>query len=194
MALTEIDRSLLDGCLTGDHTAWKDFVDRYVGLFVHVAQHTAQARSVKLSPVDIEDVCAEILLTLIKDDSAVLRRFRGTCSLATYLAVVARRIAVREISRRRMAEALGHVAAKTRLPSEESKRGSSSEHKRVEDREIVQRILVGLPDDEAEIVRLFHLEGRSYREISNRLGIPENAIGPTLSRARKKMRQGNGNA
>ena len=44
-------------------------------------------------------------------DAAVLRAFRGECSLATYLTVVARRVIVREMSRRRMAEALGHVNA-----------------------------------------------------------------------------------
>jgi RNA polymerase sigma-70 factor, ECF subfamily len=37
-------------------------------------------------------------------------------------------------------------------------------------------------------VQQFHLEGRSYREISSRLGVPENSIGPTLSRARAKLR------
>ena len=44
-------------------------------------------------------------------------------------------------------------------------------------------------ETEAMVVKLFHLEGRSYREISSGLGIPENSIGPTLSRAREKLRQ-----
>ncbi len=34
----------------------------------------------------------------------------------------------------------------------------------------------------------FHLEGRSYREISAILGIPENTIGPTLTRASERLR------
>jgi len=46
-----------------------------------------------------------------------------------------------------------------------------------------------LDEAEAEVVRLYHLEGKSYREISARIGMPENSIGPTLSRAREKMRR-----
>ncbi len=46
-----------------------------------------------------------------------------------------------------------------------------------------------LTGSEAEVVRLYHLEGKTYREISSAIGIPENSIGPTLNRARAKMRQ-----
>ncbi|MEZ6048811.1 MAG: sigma factor-like helix-turn-helix DNA-binding protein [Planctomycetaceae bacterium] len=44
------------------------------------------------------------------------------------------------------------------------------------------------PGNEAEIVKQYHLEGRSYREISAALGVPENTIGPTLTRARSRMK------
>jgi RNA polymerase sigma-70 factor (ECF subfamily) len=36
---------------------------------------------------------------------------------------------------------------------------------------------------------MYHLEGKSYREISQALGLPENSIGPTLHRAREKLRR-----
>lgn len=189
VALTQIDRNLLERCLAEEPGAWKDFVDRFIGLFVHVVHHTAHARSVRLSPEDVDDLCAEIFLTLLADNFAVLRRFRGKSSLATYLTVVARRVAAREIARRRMAEALGHVdahgVASGRVPTRHGERG------RIEDREEVQRILEDLPPTEAEVVKQFHLEGKSYREISSDLGIPENSIGPTLTRARDKLRRKN---
>jgi RNA polymerase sigma-70 factor, ECF subfamily len=41
---------------------------------------------------------------------------------------------------------------------------------------------------EARIVRQYHIEGRTYREISAGLGVPENSIGPTLTRARARLR------
>ena len=67
--------------------------------------------------------------------------------------------------------------------------GRPSTEQRASDREEVLRLLDNLNSSEAEIVRLHHLDGLSYREISSRLGIPENSIGPTLSRAREKMRR-----
>jgi RNA polymerase sigma-70 factor, ECF subfamily len=56
------------------------------------------------------------------------------------------------------------------------------------DQEEVQRLLSSLQGAEADIVRMFHLEGKSYQEISVAVGVPENSIGPVLSRARSKMR------
>ena len=60
---------------------------------------------------------------------------------------------------------------------------------RVADREQVEKMIDGLREREAQDVRLFHLDGKSYREISTQVGIPENTIGATLSRARAKMRR-----
>ncbi len=187
MTPTEIDRGLLKRCLGQEPGAWKDFVDRYLGLFVHVLQHTAHARSVSLSADDQEDLCAEMFLAILADDFAVLRRFRGQSSLASYLTVIARRVAVRGISQRRHAEALGHVRAQ--VPLDQIAASAAGPQARLENVELVQRMMSGLTVKEAEIVRRYHVDGQSYREISEALQVPENSIGPTLTRAREKLRQ-----
>ncbi len=184
MALTDLDRNLISRCLEQEPGAWKDFVDRYVGLFVHVIQHTAHARSVPLGAEDVDDLCSDVLIEILHQDYAVLRHFRGESSLATYLTVVARRVVVREMIQRRMSEALGHVRA-----HQESVDSSGAELDRIESRELVQQMLDGLPETEATAVRMFHLEGCSYREIGQKLKIPENSIGPLLTRVRDKLRR-----
>lgn len=185
VALTEIDRSLLKNCLAQEPAGWQAFVDRFIGLFVHVIQHTAHARSIKTTQTDIDDLCSEIFVTILSNDRAVLRNFRGKSSLATYLAIIARRVVVRKLGERRMAEKLGHVTAH-HTPAEPASLPKDSQ--RVEDRDEIQQMLQGLTNTEAEIVRQFHIEGRTYREISTGLGIPENTIGPTLTRARSRIR------
>lgn len=182
MALTAIDRNLLSRCLNRESGAWKDFVDRFMGLIVHVIQHTADARSQTLSPDDVDDVCAEVFLAIVANDFAVLRHFRGQSSLATYLTVVARRICVRLLAGRTRNTHRAQSAEPTATASPDT-------HQQVADREQVNKMLEGLEGNEAEVVRLFHLQGKSYREISSELGVPENTIGPTLSRARAKMRR-----
>ncbi len=47
MALSEVDRNLLQKCLGQKPRAWEDFVDRYMGLFVHVVNHSAESRSMR---------------------------------------------------------------------------------------------------------------------------------------------------
>ena len=83
MVLSDIDRNLLQRCLAHKPRAWEDFADRFLGLVVHVIEHTAKCRSVRLAPQDTEDLCAEVFLAVIADDFALLRRFRGDSSLAT---------------------------------------------------------------------------------------------------------------
>lgn len=187
VALTEFDRNLLQRCLAEEPDAWKDFVDRFVGLFIHVINHTANTRSVQVNSDDIDDLCAEIFVALLADNLGALRRFKAECSLMTYLTVIARRIVVREMSRRKMAEAFGHVHAH-QSSLDQAQATANWDVQRVEDREQVQRMLDGLPQREADIVRGFHLRGMSYREISSQMGVPENTIGPTLSRAREQMK------
>ena len=185
VALTDLDRNLLKRCLAEEPGAWKEFVDRFLGLFVHVIQHTAHARSVRTTPEDVDDLSAEIFLALLANNFAVLRHFRGKSSLAWYLAVVARRVVVREMSKRRMAEALGHVPASH---SALDNAHVPPDSHRVESQEEVQRMLEQLPAVDAEAVKMFHIEGKSYREISAALGVAENTVGSMLSRARERLR------
>ncbi len=186
MSLSEFDRNLLDRVLQNKPRAWEDFVDRFMGLIIHVVDHSAQARNIRLQPQDRDDLCAEIFLTLIKDDYAVLRRFRRLSSLATYLAVIARRVVVKLLLDNGSSfgsgvegYAIQRPVSDTQMPVEQ----------RIEDREEVERLLGMLSGTEAQVVRMYHMEGKNYYEISLAVGLAENSIGPMLSRARAKLRQ-----
>ena len=186
MALSEIDRNLLERCLQRKPRAWEDFVDRFMGLVVHVVNHTARARSVRLTPTDRDDLCAEVFLGTIKNEFAVLRNFRGKSSLATYLTVIARRIVVRELLARMSTARLGDA---TSYPVQSVADPHPPVEERLGDHEEVERLLGELQGAEAQVVRMYHLEGKTYQEISSAVGMPENSIGPILSRARGKMRR-----
>jgi RNA polymerase sigma-70 factor (ECF subfamily) len=183
--LTPEDRALLQRCLNRKPGAWNDFVDRFLGLIYHVISHTAHLRSTPLRPEDTEDLAAEILLQIVSNDYAVLRQFKGNSSLATYLAVIARRICVHELARRSAAQEVRRPEGQLVTEPEEPARAEIG----LESLEEVEKILGKLPSRDREVVRLYYLEGRSYEEISTQLNIPVNTIGPILSRARKKLRQ-----
>ena len=187
MALSEIDRNLLERCLLRKPRAWEDFVDRFMGLVVHVVNHSALARSIRLTPEDRDDLTAEVFLNLIKSDFAVLRHFRGQSSLATYLTVVARRIVVRTLLEQRSSVPLGDGGMRRGGHGPVDSQAEPGE--RIGNREEVERLLDDLQENEARVVRMYHLEGKSYHEISSLIGVPENSIGPLLSRARSKMRR-----
>jgi RNA polymerase sigma-70 factor (ECF subfamily) len=184
VSLSEVDRQLLQRCLDRAPRAWQDFVDRFLGLVVHVANHTAEARGITIDQATRDDLAADVFLTLVANDFGVLRRFRRNCSLATYLTVVSRRVIVRRL---RNSHTVGSASGT-------AERVSSDAPPRMENQEEVQKLLLRLDPNEAHVVRMYHLEGKSYEEISRIVGMSENSIGPVLSRARDKMRSGSDQA
>jgi len=184
VALTSVDRNLLQRCLQHDTGAWNDFVDRFLGLIYHVIHYTSHLRSAPLSPEEVEDIAQEVLLQVIANDYAVLKQFRGKSSLAAYLTVIARRICVHQLAK--MAPTRKSLPADLKKAEEEDLPKSRVGLERQEE---VLKLLRRLPAKEREVVRLFYLEGRSYEEISTRLDIPVNTIGPVLSRAKKRLKK-----
>lgn len=184
MPLSDIDRKLIDRCLGKEPGAWNDFVDRYLGLIYHVIHHVAHARSRALSQADMEDIASEILLRIVDDDYDILRRYKGTSSLPTYLTVIARRICVKQMVKRQREAELGHTNAHRQTTASDG----SGEVEAIATAEEVERMLEELPEREAEVVRLYHLKFMNYREIGKKLGIPEASVGPILSKARKRLR------
>ena len=176
------DAALVQDCLRGAPGAWDRFVDRFAGLFHHVVDRTCSQRRLALSAVDRDDVIAEILVEVLKENAAVLRGFAGRSSLATYIAVIARRTAVRMLS-----QADAHVV-RVDLPTAGAAVVDRHADQRRSDREEIEGLMGCLEPDEARLIRLHHLEARSYGEISRLTGLPLGSIGPALSRARQKMR------
>ena len=187
MALTDVDKELLKRCLAKQPGSWNDFVDRYLGLIYQAIHFTAHLRSARLSPEDIEDIAAEVLVQIIADNYKVLREFKGTANLATYLTVIARRICVHELTRRQTVRESIKKGESRQL--EEQPDESEAAQKGMERLEEVEALLRKLRGKDREIVRQFYLEGRTYEEISTDLDIPVNTIGALLSRARAKLRE-----
>jgi len=177
------DASILKACLAGQPGAWDDFVGRYAGLLGHVVMRCGVQRQMALSDPERDDLVAEILVELLKHDAAALRAFQGRASLATYLTVLSRRVAVRSMCR-----ALEAPAQPAPPPTAEAaERGGAA--RPLIDREEIESLLSRLDPLEAQLVRLHHLEARSYGDISHITGLPLGAIGPALSKARQKMRE-----
>jgi len=183
-ALSDDDRRLVTACIANEPGAWEGLVDRYGRLIAHVASRTARLRGAAVGPTDREDLLAEVLLELLRNDALALRSFAGRASLPTYLTVIARRVAARK-----MHDALPAADRQHQARVLASARRRHDDEARRADREHVEALLKALDADEARLVRLHHIERRSYGEISHLTGMPLGSIGPALSRARDKMRR-----
>lgn len=183
MPLTDRDRQLINDLLSGSPGSWRLFVDRFSGLIQQVIRQTASAHSFRLSADDADDLCADTFAELLLRDMAVLRNFRGRCSFATYLAVIARRIVVRRMTEQRFLGALGHVTAHKAAVEQASSELPAG--RQLEQREHVEHLLRKLPEESRQLLSWIYLDGVNWQEAARRLGRPLNSIGPMLSRIRR---------
>ena len=101
LSMNELDQVLLLRCLEGQPRGWEDFVDRFLGLVVHVIDHTVQVRDL---PIDLEHrdrLCEDVFAIFYHDSFRLLREFDGQCTLTTYMTIITRRIIVRLLLNRK---------------------------------------------------------------------------------------------
>lgn len=187
MSASPYDLELIQRCLSRERQAWEALVDRSLRIVVQVVRHTGRSRGIAISSSDQEDLVADVFLELCKDDFAALRRFKGGSSFSTYLTVIARRVIVRNLVRRPDLPLAAQQDWAGQVPVETAAGGGTMAGPSDEGLVEIAGLLEQLNQTEATLVRLHHLEGRSYAEISRQTGVAENSIGPTLSRARDKM-------
>lgn len=180
-ALAAQHDALVRACLASAPGAWDEFVGTFAGLFGFVVDRTSAQQHVPVGAGERDDIVAEILLELLRNDAAALRAFAGRASLPTYLVVIARRVAVRSLQRTRDRRPAPIGDA---MQAADPRDAAAA----LADREAVEALLETLDETEARLVRLHHLEARSYGEISQLTGLPVGSIGPALSKARQKMR------
>ena len=93
--MSDLDRELLARCLEKKQRGWEDFVDRFLGLVLHVIDHTTLMREIHLGRDDRDTLCEKVFTAIAHDDFLLLRHYQGRSSLSTYLTTVVRRVVVR---------------------------------------------------------------------------------------------------
>jgi RNA polymerase sigma-70 factor, ECF subfamily len=136
----------------------------------------------------IDDATADVFAAILANDAAALRAFVGRSSLVTYLAVIATRCATRGFARKRL-DVFGNDCDGTFDPVAT---GDDEPVRRIIRQEQQQRlldVLAELPEKQQQVVRMFHLEGCSYVNISEQLQMPLGSVGVTLRRAEVELRK-----
>ncbi|NLP12746.1 sigma-70 family RNA polymerase sigma factor [bacterium] len=128
-----------------------------------------------------EDIGQEVFIRFFNS----LHRFRGECSLATYLTRIAINLSLNELKRRRRKQGLFSESM------EEARRIAEAEPNRVEWNELQRCIgiaLQKLPDKYRLVVVLRLMEGRSIRETADILKTAEGTVMSRLARAQELLR------
>ena len=164
----------------GDHSAWRELVDRYEPLLRRIA------RQYRLSGQDADDVvqvtwmrCLEHIGQLNHDDR-----------LRAWLAAICRRECLRLATGRWREVALGEPTV-TRLADSRHEQGDpGTELARRDERARLSLAITALPERQRSVlVELLGRDGQTYLDLSRRLGLPMGSIGPTWKRAIARLRR-----
>ena len=149
-------------------------------LTVHGASLSRLAGSYTRDPGDRDDLLQEILVAIWR----ALPGFRGECSERTFIFRIAHNRAIAHITRQRLprADEDQDLEIEDARPNPEEALSTEQQGRRLID------AVQSLPVNQRQVVTLM-LEGFSYAEIADVLGITETNVGARLTRARQMLRQ-----
>jgi len=168
---TERDVMLVAACLRGDSSAFEELVDRYQGALFHVTY------GVTGSVDDAMDATQAAFVNAYEK----LHTFSPTGRFFSWLYRIAINQALTLVSRRRPVAALDEAMPGTGADPETAADGKEASR-------MLRRALDALDPQLRTLVVLKHLEGFSYREISELLDIPEKTVKSRLFTARVRLR------
>jgi RNA polymerase sigma factor (sigma-70 family) len=167
---------LLRAAREGDTSAWDNIVRRYGGLV------RAVARSFRLQHADVCDVVQMTWLRLAENCA----RIEKPESLGAWLMTTARRESLR-IARRARQVPIGDVEPTT--DARDRAAGPDEQVIGAETARSVRALLEELPPRWRTLLYALYIDlPRSYSEITDTVGIPTGSIGPTRTRALRRLR------
>lgn len=178
------DQALVESCVAERPGAWARLVERYTPLIAAVARRTLRGRALRPSDQDIEDICENAFLAILKDDYKLLRAYDDRFALSTYLGVVARTHAGRYVRRKRHPTCGLDAVELCATASDPALEVEARDQRRA-----VRDTLEELSERDRHILRLFYFSNRDYQQIAAELGVSPNSVGAALHRARSRLKQ-----
>lgn len=184
----QAERDLVNRCVKGDAGAREAFAASYARVIRKAVGHVLG--SGPNASADVENTVQQVFLDLLRDGARKLGTFDGRSRLATWLTVVATRLALnavaadparkldREMSRG-LAQALTRRSPKALPPLEETARE--------EERALVRAVLDRMAPRDRLLLRAVREDGASYAEAARILGVSPNSIGSLLERAESRF-------
>ena len=179
------DKELIKACLAGDARAWDALIERYQRLVYSVPMRYG------VSPDDAADIMQDVFILLFRN----LHALRDADKIASWLITTTQRESWRWKKREsKFGSKVVHESEKDEdiLASLPDNRESPEETAlRMEAQQTIRDALSLLEDRCRELLHLLFYEHPrpSYKNISEALGIPEGAIGPTRARCLKKLKE-----
>lgn len=171
------DAELIARCLRKEAAAWEAIVVRYRRKVFHIAYKFTGKHD------EAEDLTQEIFMKIFRS----LEKFNQDADFSTWLSSVARNYC---IDHYRASKREREVLVEDLVAFDLAPASSGNPHRALEDRDrrsFLRKGLELLPDKLREAVVLRDLQGLSYQEMADRLGLPEGTVKSRINRGREEL-------
>jgi RNA polymerase sigma-70 factor (ECF subfamily) len=186
------DWELWQSAAGGDQRAFHVLVDRHAPAMMRLARSLSGTRA------DAEDICQETFAAAFRG----LKSFNGQASVKTWLSRILMRRAAKIWHKQRYSRRTISIHAEARDSVNGNGRAAGDGHgalaeklsvspatAAVDQRMDLMDIVRSLPEEFRDVVLLREVQGLSYQEIAETLGIPRGTVESRLHRGRAELRK-----
>jgi RNA polymerase sigma-70 factor (ECF subfamily) len=183
--------ALVQRCIAGDASGWQEILKKYGALVAHAVRNTF-VRVLKTADASlVDDAIQAVWLSLCADGCRRLRGFQSKAALSTWLTVISTRRALDYIRSELRKGSLRqvHLDGEDRDLVKELQSPEPEEAYSLDEVFILHEAMDKLPEADRLILKMYYLDGLSYRSIAGVLSVAPNTVSSYLLRARDKLKK-----
>ncbi len=191
MARNADELTLVHGCIAGDTESWRALMKQFGALVAHAVRTTFFRVLKQADPNLVDDAVQSIWLSLCADQCRRLRGFEGNSALSTWLTILSTRRALDYIRSEMRKGSMKHVHLdnEDRDIVKELSAPEEEEQFSMDELFLLYEAMERLPEDDRLVLKMYYLDGLSYRSISGVLKVAPNTVSSYLLRARDKLKR-----
>ena len=191
MGATEEELELIQRCIAGERDGWQEMMRRYSALVAHAVRTTFLRVLKRADPNQVDDVIQAVWLSLCDDRCRRLKSFQSKSALSTWLTVISSRKALDALRTERRKGSLRnvHLDDEERDLVKELQAPEAEERFSLDEIFILYEAMERLPTEDRLILKMYYLDGLSYRSIAEALRVAPNTVSSYILRAREKLKK-----
>jgi RNA polymerase sigma-70 factor (ECF subfamily) len=184
------DMALVCRCVEGDRVAWAQLLDEHDAVIHFTVRRVLLAHGGYAPDHAVEDIQADVILGLVRDNFARLRSWSGRCRLRSWLKVVAHHLTVDRLRRERSGVSLDDDRGAGWTLRQTLKAPGPDPEVRCVERDRIDRVFAlaeSLPEEDRLFLELFLVRGLGFEEIAAEMGSTLGGVYARKNRVRRKL-------